>query len=193
MIITKDSYIKLVRFDVTTEHQITFSDGVAQIDYFINQLEGVELTASSYQRKDFKIRFPALIDSIEKYNYAIVQNKPESYKYYFYYITNMEYISDELTDVTIKLDVFQTYQFDFHYLQSFIEREHTNNDSVGANTIPEGLETGEYIINRKENFSRLGRLIYLVNAKRDLNGDICAGTELGGIYYPRTLLCLFII
>ena len=53
-VITPESYIKLVRFDVTKENQITFSDGVAQIDYFRNTLQGVELEASSYQRKDYK-------------------------------------------------------------------------------------------------------------------------------------------
>lgn len=191
MVITKDSYIKLVRFDVTKEHQITFSDATTQVDYFKNQLNGVELTASSYQRKDFKIRFPALIDSIEKYNYCIVQNKPESYKYYFFYITDMEYISDELTDVTIKLDVFQTYQFDFHYLKSYIEREHAESDNVGENTIPEGIEKGEYIVNRKDTFSNLGRCVYVVSAKRTLQGDVVAGTEIGGCFYPRSLLWLF--
>ena len=70
--ITPDSYIKLVRFDVTKENQITFPDGVAQVNYFRDELEGVVLEASSYQRKDYKVRFPAGIDSIEKYNYMIL-------------------------------------------------------------------------------------------------------------------------
>lgn len=104
----------------------------------------------------------------------------------------MEYISDELTDVTIKLDVFQTYQFDFHYLRSLIEREHANSDNIGENTIPEGIERGEFIVNKKETFSGLSRLIYIVTAKRDVdNGDIIAGTEIAGCYYPRNLLWLF--
>ena len=183
MVITKDTYIKLVRFDVTKEHQITFLDGVAQVDYFKNQLRGIVLEASSYQRKEFKIRFPALIDDIQQFNYAIVQNKPESYKYYFYYISDMEYISDELTDVTIKLDVFQTFQFDFHYLKSYVEREHTNNDSVGSNTIPEGLETGTFIINSTQRMSSLMNYIYMIQVKRSLDGVVWLSTDLGGIRY----------
>ena len=71
--ITPDSYIKLVRFDVTKEHQITFPDGVAQIDYFRNQINGVVLEASSYQRKDYKVRFEACIDEIEKYKAEIIK------------------------------------------------------------------------------------------------------------------------
>lgn len=38
MVIVPQSYIKLVRFDVTKENQITFSDGVTQVDYFRNVL-----------------------------------------------------------------------------------------------------------------------------------------------------------
>jgi hypothetical protein len=188
--ITPDSFIKLIRFDVTPEHQLTFADGVQQVDYFLNQIPGLILQASSYQRKDFKVRFPALIDTIEKYNYMIVQNLPYNYKYYYYYITDMQYINDEMTEITIKLDVFQTFQFEFHYMNSYVEREHANSDNVGDNTIPEGLETGNYIVNKEESFSGIIRPIYLVNAKRRLDGTIVAGTELAGIFYPRRILCL---
>lgn len=190
--ITPDSYIKLVRFDVTKEHQITFPDGVAQVDYFKNQLNGVVLEASSYQRKDYKVRFEACVDEIERYNYMIVQNSPYNYKYFFYYITDMQYISDNMTEISIKLDVFQTYQFDFHYLKSFVEREHTNDDSVGSNTIPEGLETGNFIVNKKEELSLL-RTIYIVNAKRDLDGNVVAGTQIARNILPRNFLCMCII
>ena len=180
-VITPESYIKLVRFDVTKEHQITFSDGVAQVNYFKEELDGVVLTASSYQRKDYKIRFPAGIDTIEKYNYAIVQNLPYNYKYYFYYITDMEYINDELTDVTIKLDVFQTYQFDFIYKRSLIEREHTLDDTIGNNTIPEGIEKGEFIVNKKEYVTDMDRIVFVVQVKKTLEGNVAISTNLGGI------------
>lgn len=180
--ITPDSYIKLVRFDVTPEHQITFSDGVSQIDYLKNQLEGIVLEASSYQRKDFKVRFPVLIDTIEKYNYMIVQNLPYNYKYFFYYITDMEYVNDEMTDVYIKLDVFQTYQFEFQYNKSYIEREHVNSDNVGENTIPEGIEKGEFILNKKESVSDFERIVYVVQVKKTFeDGNIASSTNLGGI------------
>lgn len=171
--ITPDTYIKLVRFDVTKQHQITFSNLQAQIDYFDN-LQGVELQASTYQRKDWKIRFPACIDDIENYNYLIYRNNgtPNIYqdKTYFCYITNMEYVNDNLTDVTIQIDCFQTYQFDFIYKQMYIEREHVNNDTIGANTIPESLELGNYILNSQDTYiwgidtdDSLGRsMLYIV-------------------------------
>lgn len=167
--ITPDSYIKLVRFDVTKENQITFPDGVYQVDYFTNVLEGLVLEASSYQRKDYKVRFPAGIDSIEQYNYMVVQNKPYSYKYYFYYITDMTYINDEMTEVQIKLDVFQTYQFDFVYKKCYVEREHVNSDLIGEHTIPEGLETGEYYVNTYDYYDNFDRMCLIVTASKPVN------------------------
>lgn len=180
--ITPESYIKLVRFDVTKENQITFSDGVQQVEHFKNTLEGIELEASSYQRKDYKVRFPAGIDEIEKYNYMIVQNKPYNYKYYFYYITDMIYINDEMTEVQIKLDVFQTYQFDFVYKKCFVEREHVNSDRVGEHTVPEGLELGEYIIDGTDDISEMEDIVYLVQVTKDMNGVVNYGVNVGGVY-----------
>lgn len=167
--ITPDSYIKLVRFDVTKEHQITFSDAVAQVNFFRNQIDGLVLNASSYQRKDFKVRFPAVIDEIEHYNYMVVQNLPYNYTYYYYYITDMQYINDEMTECTIKLDVFQTYQFSFHYLKSFVEREHVNSDIVGEHTIPESLELGEYVVNSYDYFNGFENECAILTATKPFN------------------------
>lgn len=179
--ITPDSFIKLVRFDVTKDHQLTFSDGVAQVDFFLNVLQGEVLNASSYQRKDYKVRFNLGIDLIEQYNYMVVRNMPYNYKYFFYYITDMEYINDEMTEITIKLDVFQTYQFDFIYKKCYIEREHVNDDTVGKNIVPEDIETGDYIINSQTHWSKLNDKIFIVQVSKDLNGNVATATQLGEI------------
>lgn len=187
--ITPDSFVKLVRFDVTKENQITFPDGVAQVNYFLNA-EGIEASDFTYVRQEGKIRFPYVIDYIEKYNYVVVQNTPYNYKYYFYYITDMKYVNDEMTDVFIKLDVFQTFQFDFIYKQSFVEREHVNDDTIGKHTIPEGLETGEYVVNTYQYYDRFDSqvLVVLASTPVDANGmyaqDVHATiTNLNGVYY----------
>jgi predicted PurR-regulated permease PerM len=59
----------------------------------------------------------------------------------------MEYINENCTAVTIETDVYQTYMFDIVKKACFVEREHTNDDTLGNNTVPEGLDTGEYIVN----------------------------------------------
>ena len=189
MVITPQSFIKLVRFDVTKENQITFPDGVAQVDYFRNVLLGTIATDFTYIKQEEKIRIPYIIDEIENYNYLIVQNLPYNYKYYFYYITNMEYVNDNMTDVYIKLDVFQTFQFSFLYNRSFVEREHVNSDNVGEHTIPEGLETGEYVVNTYQAYEDdAHNIILLLSNKREdetlpiVESEIST-INMNGVYY----------
>ena len=45
-------------------------------------------------------------------------------KYYFYFITTCEYLTQNSTQLTLELDVWSTYQFDFIFLPSFVERCH---------------------------------------------------------------------
>ena len=76
------------------------------------------------------------------------QNENYSNKWFYAFITNMSYINDGMTEITITTDVFQTWQFDITWKQSFVEREMINvaDDLIGANRINEGLETGEYVV-----------------------------------------------
>ena len=132
--------------EATDTNQLTFANATAQYNYFYG-LPKLEIDGATYQRKDNTIRFPAEFDTVLPYNYVMYRNDAYSNKWFYAFITDIQYINDNMTSVTIKTDVFQTWQFQFQYKPCFIEREHTNNDSVGANTIPEGLETGPFIHN----------------------------------------------
>lgn len=130
--------------EATDTNQLTFSNATAQFNYF-NSLPKLEIDGATYQRKDNTIRFPAEYDQVLPYNYVMYRNDGYSDKWFYAFITDIEYINDNMTSVTIKTDVFQTWQFQFVYKPCFIEREHTNDDTIGKNTIPEGLETGPFI------------------------------------------------
>ena len=146
--ITPQSDIILLKspLELTDINQITFNNREAQFNYFYN-LPKVQMDDATYQRKDNVIRFPAPYDDIIQYNYVMYRNEGYSDKWFYAYITSMEYINDNMTAVSIKEDVFQTWQFDFRYKPCFVEREHTNNDTIGNNTVPENLEIGEYVNN----------------------------------------------
>ena len=148
MAVTPDTEIRLVKcnLDLDENNQINFTNATTQYNYF-NSLTHTSITGASYQRKDNYIRYPAHIDSIIEYNYCMYKNTHYNNKWFYAYITNMEYENDNCTRVYIKTDVFQTWQFDLTYKRSFVEREHVNSDTIGEHTIPEGLETGEFIIN----------------------------------------------
>ena len=149
MAVTPDTEIRLIKcnLDLDDNNQINFANATEQYNYF-NGLTHLTVTSASYQRKDNYIRYPAHIDSIIQYNYCMYKNTHyNATKWFYAYITRMEYENDNCTRVYIKTDVWQTWQFDLTFKKSFVEREHTNDDTVGNNTVPENLETGEYIIN----------------------------------------------
>ena len=81
-------------------------------------------------------------------------------KLYFCFITNMEYVNENCTAITFETDSFQTYQFDIHYEQSFVEREHVNDDTLGIHTVPENVELWEYVSNS-------------ITTDEYINGDYC--------------------
>lgn len=146
--ITPSTNVKLLKLplELDNENQLTFSSVSTQYNYF-NSLPSLAANNFTYQRKDGVIRFPGCIDDLLQYNYVMYQNSAFGNKWFYAYIDKMSFVSPEMTDISIRTDPFQTWQFDITYLDSFVEREHVDDDTIGAHTVPEGLETGEYIIN----------------------------------------------
>lgn len=125
MALTPDTDIRLLKLplSIDNKNQLTFANLEAQTNYFLGITECIELEKCSYQRKDNIIRFPAHIDSIIQYDYVMYKNENYGEKWFYAFVVGMEYENDGLTNVAIQTDVFQTWQFDILWKQSFIERE----------------------------------------------------------------------
>ena len=178
-------------------NQITFSSATTQFEYFYS-LTKVEEDNCTFQRKDNVLRFPTnedfTFDDLIQYNYCMYQNTSYGNKWFYAFITKCNYINDGMCELTLKTDVFQTWQFDMNWKQSFIEREHIakSSDTLGANLVPENLETGEYVVNEIQNYSFLGNdpasdMCYIVASTSEpvagLAKDTIAGSKMyNGIY-----------
>ena len=190
--------------NLSKENQLTFANATAQHNYF-NSLTKIEVDNFTYQRKDYVIRYPACVDDILDYNYVMYQNSVFGNKWFYAYIKNMRFISPTMTEITIETDVYQTYMFDITFKASFVEREHVNDDTIGKHTIPENLETGDYIVGDKvdTNYGGAHPVIMVteyckLNSTSDSDGYdmknknklMSAGGTLGGIYQGcMYLLC----
>lgn len=141
-----DVYLLKVPLEIDNENQLTFANATAQYNYF-SSLPKVGFDDFTYIRKDGVLRVPALIDDLYSYNYVMYRNDAYSSKWFYAYITGMEYMNDNVTDISIATDTWQTWQFDLTYKKTFVEREHVNSDTIGLHTQPEGLQLGEMIIN----------------------------------------------
>ena len=89
-------------------------------------------------------------------NYIAFKNPRFGNKWIFGFVTNVELISPKVTAISWEMDVWSTWYGSFSIGKAFIEREHVNDDTIGKHTIPEGLETGEYVIQGTDDISIFG-------------------------------------
>ena len=158
MVITPNSKVKLIKnpLKLDSNNEITFTNATAQYNYFTS-LPKLEFNDLTYVRKDDVLRVPTdetgvgtTYEKLLGYNFCMYQNTAFGNKWFYAFIDDIKWINPSLTEMHLKTAYFQTWQFDLVYANSFIEREHVNDDTIGKHTIPEGLETGEYIV---QNFS----------------------------------------
>ena len=151
--ITPNTSVYLLKcpLEMDNSHQMNFASKEAQFNYF-NSLPKIEFDKFSYQRQDGVLRINEHIDNLLEYTYVMYQNENYTDKWFYAFITGMEYINDNCTFVSIKTDVFQTWWFDLQFKECFIEREHVNDDTFGAHTLEENIPTGEFISNSNDTY-----------------------------------------
>lgn len=92
-----------------------------------------------------RIRISATYESCIYANYVAFINPRYGNKWIFAWVTDVRLISPRTTEITVQVDVFSTWYSRFNLNEAFIEREHVSDDTIGLHTIPENLETGDYI------------------------------------------------
>lgn len=140
-----DVILLKVPLEIDENNQLDFANAEAQYNYFNSLPKLVFDNNFTYQRKDGVMRVPALYDDVITFNYVMYRNNAYDDKWFYAFIQNAEYINDSVTALTLKTDTWQTWQFDLRFKPVFVEREHVNDDTTGIHTIPENLETGEFV------------------------------------------------
>lgn len=150
MYIEPQTNVKLLRnvpLDNTYEHTIYFSSVGAQSSYF-SGLTKYNLTNYTYQRVNSnQIRVARKADDLYDCNYIMFQNSAFGSKWFYAFVTSVEYVNNETATITYELDVMQTWFFDCEPTMCYVEREHSVTDGIGENIIPENIDTGEYVFN----------------------------------------------
>lgn len=185
MTITPQGQLYLCKTPLKNDYknQLTFSNANAQLTYFNSVIEHT-FDNYTYIKKDNVVQVGKNIDEIIDCNYLFYKNAGFTNKYYFCFITNMEYVNENCTRITFETDCYQTWLFQIQYKQSFVEREHVNDDTIGLHTVPENLETGEYIVNSSDYYNGLDNLKYVIQCTEwsttDVNKPLA--TNFGGVY-----------
>lgn len=117
--------LKNVDLDPNYNYTIDFDSLSAQENYF-NEKIFTEFTINdgySYTRDSRAIKIELPIDKMFGINYFMFENE-ETNKRYYAFILSKEWVRADVTAVTFKIDVMQSFMFDYDLEESFIEREH---------------------------------------------------------------------
>ena len=188
MAITPHSIIRLcnVPIDNTYKNQIYFGSKDVQTAYFVNKTVKT-FTDYSYIRKDgnIGIRVNAHVDDLAICNYVMYQNGNYTNKYFYAFITEMEYKNDNCTEIYFQTDVYQTWLFDVTLKPSYVVREHSRTDNIGANLVPEKFSFQDYVYKTAHTDTTLDRWGYLIGStENDIEDETFWGDILGGTDKP---------
>ena len=192
MYIEPNTTIKIyhnVPLDNSYDDTLYFDSVSYQNAYFHSGLEPLKYTLSrqSYQRvMKGRMRIAIKSDDLYDCNYLAFQNTNFGNKWFYAFITGVEYVNNETSEVTFEIDVMQTYMFDTSLKACFVEREHTTSDNFGEHILDEGLDVGEYVMSDygeiADNQSLPLRDTVIVVSYSEKNGSTSHGTLVDGVF-----------
>lgn len=178
---TPDTTVRLCNVPWNNDYRdVVEYDSQADLDAYIDSAPGpsVVIKKMMYLRVGEPIRINLPFNRVMNYNYIRVNNPVQpihahytnyadepvqaidTLKTYYYFITNVEYVAPNTTQITVQLDVWSTFWYQANVGTAFVERGHMGiaNTAGFTNygrdflTVPEGFDIGnEYQIT--ENYS----------------------------------------
>ena len=103
-------------------------------------------TNCSFLRNDRAMELEVPYATAMQANYLAFKNNDYGNKWYFAFIDKVEYVSEKTSRIHYTIDECSTWRDYWQIKQSFVVREHVNDDTVGLHTVPEGLDLGDYQI-----------------------------------------------
>ena len=197
MVIVPNSKVKLIKnpLKLDSNNEMMFTNAQEQYNYFTS-LPKLEFDNLTYIRKDGVLRIETdengiglTYEDLLEYNFCMYQNTHYDNKWFYAFITDITWINSSITEIKIETAYFQTWQFDLVYMDSFIEREHVDNDTIGLHTLDEDIETGDYVVNFKKSLTDLTSYKFILAVLVDYTIDSQTGnvtvssTSNGGAIY----------
>ena len=135
-----------VPLDNSYKDTILFGNKAAQYTYFSGKAK-YTLSNLSPIRLQNKIRIGIVADNLYDCNYLCFQNANFKNKWFYAFITGIDFINLHESHITYEIDIMQTWAFDYTLKPSFVLREHVNDDSVGKNIEAEPFDIVDYTCN----------------------------------------------
>lgn len=190
-----------VPLSINQDRSIAWANIGEQEGFFHNPLDSTYRVAtfseSTYQRVNKgRMRVQSSADALYDCNYLAFQNTNYGNKWFYAFITSVEYVNDITSEITFEIDELQTWFFEMQLQPCIIERCHTTTDVIGEHIEPEPVVLGEYVFNNKtvgqvitERYEPVVDLseLCVVMSIVDTDHSIIGGRVYDGIYGGATL------
>lgn len=137
-------YLSNIPLDNQYTDTLTFGSAGAQSSYFASHAVHSQSHCKPINVGGNVVMCDSDADTIYNCNYIMFQNSNYGSKWFYAFITNIEWVNPDCCKVTFELDSFQSWLFEFDVQECFVVREHASTDSVGSNMIAEPFQPNEY-------------------------------------------------
>lgn len=158
-------FLTQIPIDANYENSLDFLSEVEQRTYFLSQ-QPVHTMLGATRIRDGVIAVNSLADNLLSANYMMFQNTNFSNKWFYAFITNIEYVNNNMSHVYYQIDDIQTWLFDVQLAQCFVEREHTATDGLFEHLVDEGLGVSEYIVDSREDYYMKNTSVIIFSASK---------------------------
>lgn len=142
----------------------------------------------SFIRENNEIKVEVPYEIAIQSNYIAFQNPDYSNKWFFAFVDKIEYISNKTCKILFTVDLFSTWWSYWTPQACYVLREHVADDSIGLHTVPEDVDTGDYIVDFEKTLTALTPYKIVMGTTVDYYIDSQTGTvniigdNGGGIY-----------
>lgn len=172
------------------ENTLYFQNRTAQYNYFSSKVKYVNshplawtnISYQRYMRNSIKLEVNA--EAVFDCNYMMFQNTNFGDRWFYAFITNVEYVANQVTRIDYQIDAIQTWLMDCTINPSFIVRKHFASDSMWVSRTPEKLDTGEYVMDGFSTEQTFTESVYVMGVTK-LPSAVATGRTLNA-YFRRT-------
>lgn len=164
---TPNTTLKLCRvpWDASYRDVVRFVSRETQQEWF-SKVDGVECRPATMHIFGAPVRIDMPFNQASNYNYLVAVNdypELESPRAWYYFIESVEYVNAHTTQLTLMLDVWQSFQHDVTFGSCYVMRGHIGVanerqwDDYGRTTLalPEGLDTGAETVITSQSYTAL--------------------------------------
>lgn len=146
---TNIHFLKGIPFNSDYKNTRWFDSKQQQTNYFLSKPRTHSMNRATFQRIEGRhyVDVNNHIDNLWETNYMMFQNAQYNTKWFYAFVTKVEYVNIHVTRIHFEVDVLQTWLFDMKFKPSYVVREHRplwySNGRPYINTIDEGLNYGD--------------------------------------------------